>query len=92
MKSATFERQQGQIDSRHSGWLYKLQKFPKFAKLYMVQGQIHQDTQNYLAARASYAAAGLKACPKVPTLWTLASQLEEADGKSIKARALLEKA
>ena len=30
--------------------------------------------------------------PKEPTLWILASQLEKADGKSIKARALLDKA
>lgn len=57
----------------------------------MIQGQIYQDKKQYMAARASYA-AGMKACPKVPTLWILASRLEEADGKSIKARALLEKA
>ena len=91
MKSATFERQQGQIDMALETLRIALQKFPKFAKLYMIQGQIHQDKKNYLAARASYA-AGVKACPKVPTLWILASRLEEADNKSIKARSLLEKA
>jgi pre-mRNA-processing factor 6 len=37
-------------------------------------------------------AAGVKSCPKEPTLWILASRLEEADDKSIKAHALLEKA
>ena len=57
----------------------------------MIQGQIQQSQKYYPAARASYA-AGLKACPKEVTLWILASKLEEADGKSIKARALLEKA
>jgi len=57
----------------------------------MIQGQIHQSQKNYSLARASFA-AGLKACPKEATLWVLASKLEEADGKSIKARALLEKA
>lgn len=57
----------------------------------MIQGQIHQEKGNYSTARASYA-AGLKACPKDITLWVLASRLEEADGKSIKARALLDKA
>ena len=57
----------------------------KFPKLYMVQGQIHQQQSNNTAARASFA-AGIKSCPKEPTLWILASRLEEADGKSIKAR------
>ena len=32
----------------------------------------------------------LKVVPKKPLLWILASKLEEADGKSIKARALRE--
>jgi len=57
----------------------------------MIQGQIHQSQGSYTAARSSFA-AGLKACPKEVTLWILASRLEEADGKSIKARALLDKA
>lgn len=91
MKSAVFERQQGQIDTALEILRTALQKFPKFPKLYMIQGQIHEDNKNYPASRASYA-AGVRACPKVPTLWILASRLEESDGKSIKARALLEKA
>ena len=37
-------------------------------------------------------AAGLKQSPKDVALWILASRLEELDGKSIKARALLERA
>jgi len=57
----------------------------------MIQGQIHQSRNNIPAARGSFG-AGIKACPKATTLWILASRLEEADGKSIKARALLEKA
>jgi pre-mRNA-processing factor 6 len=91
MKSAVFERQQGQFTSALETVAAALKKFPKFAKLYMMQGQIHQNNKNYPAARATYA-AGFKACPKNTTLWILASRLEEADGKSIKARALLEKA
>jgi pre-mRNA-processing factor 6 len=43
----------------------------KFPKLYMAQGQIHQQQSN-TAARASFA-AGIKSCPKEPTLWILAS-------------------
>ncbi|KAF8509992.1 PRP1 splicing factor, N-terminal-domain-containing protein [Hysterangium stoloniferum] len=91
MKSAVFERQQGQIATALETLATALTKYPKFAKLYMIQGQIHQANKDYAAARASFA-AGLKACPKEVTLWILASRLEEADRKSIKARALLEKA
>ncbi|EGN93902.1 hypothetical protein SERLA73DRAFT_97278 [Serpula lacrymans var. lacrymans S7.3] len=90
MKSAVFERQQGQFSTALETLSAALSKFPKFSKLYMIQGQIHQSQKNYPAARASFA-AGLKACPKEVTLWVLASRLEEEDGKSIKARALLER-
>ena len=91
MKSAVFERQQGQHSTALETVEAALKKFPKFAKLYMIQGQILQSQKNYPAARASFA-AGIKQCPKDVTLWILASRLEEADGKSIKARALLDKA
>ncbi|ESK96430.1 mrna splicing factor (prp1 zer1) [Moniliophthora roreri MCA 2997] len=91
MKSAVFERQQGQTEAALQTLATAISKFPKFAKLYMIQGQIHVSQKNYPAARGSFA-AGYKACPKEPTLWILTSRLEEADGKSIKARALLEKA
>ncbi|KAF5378077.1 hypothetical protein D9615_007629 [Tricholomella constricta] len=91
MKSAVFERQQGQTTTALETVSAALTKFPKFAKLYMIQGQIYQSQKNHPSARASFA-AGYKACPKETTLWILASRLEEADGKSIKARALLEKA
>ncbi|KAF5317686.1 hypothetical protein D9619_012531 [Psilocybe cf. subviscida] len=90
MKSAVFERQQNQLDAALATLQTALGKFPKFAKLYMIQGQIHQSRGVLPQARAAYA-AGIKACPKEPVLWIHASRLEEADGKSIKARALLEK-
>ncbi|KAF7978663.1 hypothetical protein HWV62_45188 [Athelia sp. TMB] len=91
MKSAVFERQRGHTDTALETLAAALAKFPKFAKLYMIQGQIHQAAHKYSLARAAFA-AGIKACPKETTLWVLASRLEEADGKSIKARALLDKA
>ncbi|KAJ7873267.1 PRP1 splicing factor, N-terminal-domain-containing protein [Mycena olivaceomarginata] len=71
MKSAVFERQQGQLDAALETLATALTKFPKFAKLYMIQGQILQSQGKFPAARA---------------------RLEEADKKSIKARAILEKA
>ena len=91
MKSAVFERQLGHLQDALDTLGTALAKFPKFAKLYMIQGQVHQQLKNISAARASFA-VGLRACPKNTTLWILASRLEEADGKSIKARSLLEKA
>ncbi|KAJ7117354.1 PRP1 splicing factor, N-terminal-domain-containing protein [Mycena crocata] len=91
MKSAVFERQQGQLEAALETLATALTKFPKFAKLYMIQGQILQSQNKFPAARGSFS-AGLKACPKEATLWILASRLEEADNKSIKARAILEKA
>jgi pre-mRNA-processing factor 6 len=91
MKSAVFERQHGATASALSIVKEALTKFPKFPKLYMIQGQILQSQGNIPAARAAYA-AGVKACPKEVTLWILSSRLEEADNKSIKARSLLERA
>jgi pre-mRNA-processing factor 6 len=91
MKSAVFERQQGQSELALKTITTTSSKSPKFAKPYVVQGQIHQAASNHSAARAAYV-AGVKAVPKDITLRVLASRLEEADGKSIRARALLEKA
>ena len=91
MKSAVFERQQGHVSVALETLEGALVKYPKFAKLYMIQGQIYQSQNTYAAARASFA-AGIKQCPKEVNLWILASRLEELDGKSIKARALLERA
>jgi pre-mRNA-processing factor 6 len=67
-----------------------LEKFPKAAKLYMIQAQVHLIRNSIPAARGALS-NGVKACPRDPRLWALASRLEEVDGKSIKARALLEK-
>ncbi|KAK7690203.1 hypothetical protein QCA50_006854 [Cerrena zonata] len=91
MKSAVFERQQGQIQAALETLETALKKYPKFPKLYMIQGQIYQSQKKFPNARASYS-AGIKQCPKEVTLWILASRLEEADNKSIRARALLDKA
>ena len=52
---AVFERQQGHLDQALTTLSTALAKFPKFGKLYMMQGQIHQSRNNYPSARASYA-------------------------------------
>lgn len=91
MKSAVFERQQGNLDAAIQTVDVAIGKFPKFPKLYMIKGQTLEEKNDISGARAAYA-AGMKACSKVPTLWILASRLEEKDNKAIKARAILEKA
>jgi pre-mRNA-processing factor 6 len=91
MKSAVFERQQDNIPEALALLSKAIKRYLKFAKFYMIQGQIHQSRKDYPAARTPYA-TGLKTCPKDVTLWILASRLEEVDGKSIKSRALLDKA
>ncbi|KAF9519699.1 hypothetical protein BS47DRAFT_1375004 [Hydnum rufescens UP504] len=91
MKSAVFERQQGNLQAALQTVDAALAKFPQFAKLHMIKGQVLTDLRDISGARAAYA-VGVKTCPKVPTLWILASRLEEVDNKAIKARALLEKA
>ena len=53
MKSAVFERQQGQLSNALETLATAIKKYPKFAKLYMIQGQIHQQQGNIAAARAA---------------------------------------
>jgi pre-mRNA-processing factor 6 len=91
MKTAVFERQQGEVQAALDTTTKAIAKYPKFAKLYMIQGQLYETQEDIPGARTTYA-AGLKMCPDNATLWILASRLEERDGKSIKARAILEKA
>ncbi|SRR5258708_4011148 len=91
MKSAVFEWQQGNLQAAVQTVEAALTKFPKFAKLHMIKGQVLMDLKDVVGARAAYS-SGVKLCPRVPTLWILASRLEEEDGRAIKSRALLEKA
>jgi pre-mRNA-processing factor 6 len=91
MKSAVFERQQGNIDIALNLLEDALKSYPKFGKLYMIKGQILQSQQKYDEARATFA-TGTKACPKEIPLWILASRLEEEAGRRVMARSLLNKA
>jgi pre-mRNA-processing factor 6 len=82
MKAAVFERRQGHLDQALTTISTALTKFPKFGKLYTMQGRIQQSRNNYFSARASF--AGVKSCPKEPTLWILASRLEEGASKLVR--------
>ncbi|KAJ3078946.1 hypothetical protein HK102_004124 [Quaeritorhiza haematococci] len=92
MKSAVLERQLGNYTKALSLLDEALTKFPTFAKLWMIKGQIEEnEIGNLNTARDTYSKA-LKQCPKSVTLWILASRLEEKAGLLIKARATLERA
>ncbi|KAJ3127705.1 hypothetical protein HK098_005941 [Nowakowskiella sp. JEL0407] len=92
MKSAVLERQLKNVDNAMSLLETALQRFPNFAKLWMIKGQIEEnELNNTPAARETYA-KGTKQCPKSYPLWILASRLEEKAGLVIKARAVLERA
>ncbi|KAM6489823.1 hypothetical protein JOM56_014635 [Amanita muscaria] len=77
MKSAVFERNQDRLDDALTLISDALQK------------STNQEKDMHKLERRS---AGLKAVPDEPVLWILASRLEEEEGKSIKSRALLDKA
>jgi len=67
------------------------QKYPDFAKLWMMKGQIAEQLGNVEAARDAYT-SGLGKCTKAIPLWLLLSKLEERRGNLTKARAVIEKA
>jgi pre-mRNA-processing factor 6 len=82
MKSAVLEREQREYSAALKLIDTGVAKFPKFAKLYMIGGQIcaddvepHDTTQ--LDRAREYFQRGLKECPDNATLWILASRLEE---------------
>ncbi|KAJ3105219.1 hypothetical protein HDU97_008373 [Phlyctochytrium planicorne] len=91
MKSILLERQLGNIDDALALLTEALEKFPLFAKLWMIKGQIEEDEKKDIASARETYTKGLKSVPKSIPLWILASRLEEKAGLLIKARATLEK-
>ena len=103
MKSAVLEREQGNtqeaIDLIETG----IEKYPDYAKLYMIGGQIFGDdqptTKENLDKARMYFQRGIERLPSNSTLWILASRLEERSSEfdpslksagPMKARSLLE--
>ncbi|KAJ1550581.1 hypothetical protein HK096_006126, partial [Nowakowskiella sp. JEL0078] len=92
MKSAVLERQLGDPSTALELLAAALDRFPAFAKLWMIKGQIEAaELNDPRVARDTYSRA-LKTCPKSVALWVLASRLEEGTGLVIKSRAILERA
>jgi pre-mRNA-processing factor 6 len=100
MKSALLEIELGDLAAALKLVEEGIQKYPTFAKFYMMGGQIcslvvgtASDNSNAVfnveKSRETYL-AGIKACPDNYTLWILLTRLEENDGRVSKARATLE--
>lgn len=90
MKSALLERHLSKNKEALDLLEEALKKFPSFPKLWMMKGQIIEET-SVESARDIYA-QGVKKNPKSIPLWILSSRIEEKAGFSIRARAVLEKA
>ncbi|RKP34322.1 hypothetical protein BJ085DRAFT_36399 [Dimargaris cristalligena] len=67
-----------------------LTRFPTFAKLWMMQGQIYEALGQSERALESYR-RGTSQCPTSVPLWLLFARLEEHRGVPVRARALLER-
>ncbi|KAJ7389286.1 Pre-mRNA-processing factor 6 [Desmophyllum pertusum] len=68
-----------------------VQRYPDFAKLWMMKGQIHEELTHFDDARESYK-QGTKKCPRSIPIWLLLARLEESSGHTTKARSVLEQA
>uniref|UniRef100_T1JN63 Pre-mRNA-processing factor 6 n=1 Tax=Strigamia maritima TaxID=126957 RepID=T1JN63_STRMM len=65
--------------------------YPDFPKLWLMRGQIYEQSGKLEEAREAYS-EGLKKCPTAIDLWRLLANLEEKCGQQIKARSVIEKA
>ncbi|KAL6865625.1 U4/U6 x U5 tri-snRNP complex subunit Prp1 [Amphichorda felina] len=90
-KSVVFERVLGNTEMALDLTLQALQLFPAAPKLWMLKGQIYEDSGKTGQAREAYA-TGVKAVPKSVPLWLLYSRLEENAGLTVKARSVLDRA
>lgn len=98
LKSSLLEEELGDFAAAAAFLEEGMQKYPLYAKFYMMAGQIYSrmSTSEFKnpvfdiqKARDTYI-SGLKKCPDSYVLWILSSRLEEQDDKPSKARATLE--
>ncbi|EPQ11240.1 Pre-mRNA-processing factor 6 [Myotis brandtii] len=87
MKSVKLEWVLGNIEAAQELCEDALKHYEDFPKLWMIKGQIEEQTDK---AREAYS-QGLKKCPHSTPLWLLLSWLEEKIGQLTRARAILEK-
>lgn len=97
IKSAVFERNQGDWNKALELVESALEKFVKEEKLYLMKAQLveklksTENGENVKSARETLG-KGFKNCPTSIPIWINGSRLEERAGLTIRARALLEKA
>uniref|UniRef100_A0A672TAR7 Pre-mRNA-processing factor 6 n=1 Tax=Sinocyclocheilus grahami TaxID=75366 RepID=A0A672TAR7_SINGR len=91
MKSVRLEWVLGNIEAAQELCTEALKHYEDFPKLWMMRGQIEEQSENIDKAREAYN-QGLKKCPHSMSLWLLLSRLEERVGQLTRARAILEKA
>lgn len=81
MKSVVLEREEQKYDVALKLIDEGIAKYPKFAKFYLMAGQIYSDDREKIKANLDKARRffqkGLQNCPTSVVLWILASQLEE---------------
>lgn len=90
MKSALLERQTKNYNDALTLIEEGITKYPNFAKLYMMGGQICSSDSKDLDRARKFYTRGLDKCPDNIILWKLASKLEEQSTGFTKARSLLE--
>uniref|UniRef100_A0AAR2IL99 Pre-mRNA-processing factor 6 n=1 Tax=Pygocentrus nattereri TaxID=42514 RepID=A0AAR2IL99_PYGNA len=90
MKSVKLEWVLGNIAAAQELCFEALRHYEDFPKLWMMKGQIEEQSENMDMAREAYN-QGLKKCPHSMPLWLLLSHLEERVGQLTRARAILEK-
>ncbi|MCJ8741804.1 hypothetical protein PDJAM_G00074940 [Pangasius djambal] len=90
MKSVKLEWVLGNIVVAQELCSEALRHYEDFPKLWMMKGQIEEQSENMDKARDAYN-QGLKKCPHSMPLWLLLSRLEERAGQLTRARAILEK-
>ncbi|XP_056304688.1 pre-mRNA-processing factor 6 [Danio aesculapii] len=91
MKSVRLEWVLGNIEAAQELCTEALKHYEDFPKLWMMRGQIEEQSESIDRAREAYN-QGLKKCPHSMSLWLLLSRLEEKVGQLTRARAILEKA
>ncbi|XP_059158001.1 pre-mRNA-processing factor 6-like [Physella acuta] len=91
MKSVKLEWCLGEIRNSEILLEEAVKHYPDFAKLWMMKGQIEEETGKKEVAKEAYN-LGLKKCPQAVPLWLLLSRLEESNKQLTRARSILEKA
>lgn len=90
MKSARLEWCLDDLDSALELLEEGVNKFPDYAKLWLMKGQIEEQKQELENAHRTYNTA-LKECPTSVPLWLSLSRLEERQKNLTKARSVLER-